>query len=112
MPRDAAAFYSPLLDPEEQQLLAAACTTAELHDEIALVRARIGRLAKATSSPSARPEDARALARMLDVLTRMAAVQSRKPVLDTALPELNEYLRRQLDQPDGLAEAFAPNAAL
>jgi len=111
-PGPAAAFYSPLLDPEEQQLLAAASTTAALQDEIALVRARVARLAKATSSPSPKPEDSRALARMLDVLTRMAAAQSRKRVLDTALPELNDYLRRQLDQPDDPTEAFAPNASL
>jgi hypothetical protein len=105
-----ATFYTSQLDPEEQRLLAAASTTAELQDEIALVRARVARLAKATSSSCPRPEDSRALARMLDVLTRMATAQSRKRVLDTALPELNDYLLRQLAEPDGPAEAFAPNA--
>ncbi|HVA92379.1 MAG TPA: hypothetical protein VNL71_21340, partial [Chloroflexota bacterium] len=80
-PAPAAGFYAPLLDPEEQRLLAAASTTAELQDEIALVRARVARLAKATSSPSPRPEDSRALARMLDDLTRLAAAQSRTRVL-------------------------------
>jgi|SRR5579862_8663408 len=102
------AFYIPLLAEQEQRLVAAAPVTSELQDEIALVRARVARLAQATSSPSPRPEDSRALARMLDVLTRMSNAQSRKRLLDTTLAELNDHVLQQLlDQPEEGPDARA-----
>jgi hypothetical protein len=81
-----ASFYAQTLTTEEQRLLAGAPVTSELKDEIALVRARIAAL-----SASGPTTNAELLIKLLDVLARLVAAQSRASGIDHSLAELNFF---------------------
>jgi hypothetical protein len=83
-----ASFYAQALTPQQQSLLADAPVTSELKDEIALVRTRIAALS------AEGPTTAVELTRLLTVLVRLVAAQSRSGGIDQSLADLNESVRR------------------
>ena len=90
-------FYARLLAPEEQELIAQAPVTADLQSEIAFLRARLATLIRATSPSASRSsQNSAQLARVMELLTRAVAVQSRLGAADNTLAEINEFIRRKV----------------
>ena len=91
MTRKERSYLLPRLSPADRKLLAELPRRASLADEIAYLRLRIGELAQDAD------RDPNMLVRMLELLTRMVAVQAKLGADEgESLADLVETVRRRL----------------